>query len=141
MHVLKQFTLVRTSSKLTISPYTLDEHRTWTVVARGTENYPLQPGYVGHPNGDFFIGADNLHFLTALTHHAEMMAIKVSIEFTNGRAEQYYYPDVKIMADSTRYEDTFYVNWKPHDKVASWKRIKCHGNYSCKKHGNYLNDK
>ena len=70
-----------------------------------------------------------------------MMAIKVSIEFTNGRAEQYYYPDVKIMADSTRYEDTFYVNWKPHDKVASWKRIKCHGNYSCKKHGNYLNEK
>merc|ERR1712106_573807 len=108
---------------------------TWTIVARGDTNFPLVPGYRGTDplNGFFFIGADNLHFLGALTHHAERLAIKVNIEYHNGQAHQYYYPEVKVEAESTKHDDTFYINWKPHDEVHEWQHIKCNRQWSCKK--------
>ena len=86
-------------------------------------------GYVGNPAGDsFFVGAENLHFLTALTHHSEKMALKararhfcchchltillsslleVNLAWSNGQSDQYYYPDVKVDAETSLQGDTF----------------------------------
>ena len=96
----------------------------WTVVARGNKIFHLNPGIIGNPlnNTNFFVGAEILHFLTALSNHLEQTAIKVNLKIDENLSKLYYYPDVKIMAEN----DYFWPNWSPHNqKNLRWKVLEC----------------